>query len=205
MSNQNENEINQARIETIGRLAEQVAEQDAELEGAIDAERKAEADLLRLVCERVRPAISALSSRVQTAMAEDRDGTPSYATWRGLYINIHGERVGPYRSSQHDASGIYTGTDLFLCPDSSDGTGFQFRELHYSGRWSRYENALIYWLAQERVLTIAEVVAEYDIPDVITCVEASLRMYAAGNATKRAEQARNAADKLTAVCALLGK
>jgi len=196
----------ESQVAEIAKLAAVVANQGAELEGATGEEASAEAALLRLVCERVQPALKALSSRVQIAGAYggNAETEESFAEWRGLYLNLDDAKAGPARRGGFQANrGAFGGFDLFLCPDSSDGTGFQFRELAYSGRWSQWQGERDEWRAEVSHPNVEKVVAEYDVPKIIAAIEKALRAYATGNATKRAAEARATTDKLNAICSLL--
>lgn len=104
---------------------------------------------------------------------------------------------GPEEDCPRDTAGDYEGSDLFIREDG------EFAQLDYSGRWSRWQGASNEWKAEEHNLTIAQVAAKYDAEDIVTAIEAALRRYVAGNATKRAQALRAKADRLAAVAKLV--
>ncbi len=143
---------------------------------------------LRALCGRPRIASRATGNATERARYSE-----DHASWRG--VRVVGS--GPEEDCPRDNAGAYEGSDLFLREDGS------FVTLDYSGRWSRWQGASNEWEAEESGLTLAQVARRYDAEDIVSAIEAALRRYVEGNATKRAEQLRAKADRLAAVAKLV--
>lgn len=203
-------------IKQIETLAKIVTEQAETLAKAAAENEAAETALMEHVVGKLRPALRALSSRIQTeenVESEDPDGPTRedrYYHLRGIYIPLSRpngrERwlsSGPVEQREgrnggvDDTAGPYVGTDLFLMEDGS------WLELAYRGRWSRWQGAVSWWTATPRRMTLTDVVAEYNVPDVLGGLLVRLEGYVKGNATTRAQKLADNAAKIRAMLALL--
>ena len=192
--------MDEKMLQELTGKAGQVAQTAADSVTARAEQLDAEAELLSCVVERVRPAIGTLASRPVVA---SRTWWPertcpttdeTRADWRGLCLTTP---LGPVEDHPRANEGGYGGEDLFLLPDGS------WRELSYSGSWSRWQGASSSWEASPRDLSIRDVVREYRCQDLISRVAEALDRDLAGKREQAAKAARDRAEKLRALTRLL--
>lgn len=196
--------MNEAQIPdiltTLERLAPVVEAQHSALTAAIDEEATAEAALLARVVELVRPALKALSSRLK---ASERVWWPtnvetasekSYHEERG--VRLAGS--GAERDHPRANDGSIEGTDLVLL---EDGT---FARLDWSGSWTRWQGRSSDEESALTRLSLADVVARWDVDDIAGALVEKLEAQVTGRAPKTTAAAKDRAEKLRAVNALLG-
>lgn len=196
--------MNETRIpETLAaleRLAPVVEAQHGALVAAIEEEATAEAALLARVVDIVRPALRALSSRL---LASERVFWPdnvSTATEQS-YHEERGVRLagsGPERDHPRANDGAIEGLDLVLL---EDGT---FARLDWSGSWTRWQGRTSHEESALTRLTLADVVAGWDVDDLSRVLVEKLEAQVNGRAPKTTAAAKDRAEKLRAVSALLG-
>lgn len=158
--------------ETAKSLAESVAAVASEHQEAQEAHRQAneaEAELLARVVEMAKPALKALSTRPKVSSTTtwhnvETHTEKTFAGWAGL--RLAGD--GADEDFPRDNSGSYEGCDLFLLPDGT------WKELVYTGSWSRWQGAGSHWEAEERERSTAQVVAKYDVDDLVTELVAAI-------------------------------
>jgi len=188
-------------LNQIETLAKTVEAQHVALVSAIAEENKADALLLEAVIAKLGGALPALCSRPKieyrcTGLATDSQRESSKrAAWRGMCVSD--KWPGAIEDNPRSNSGAYEGTDLFIRDDGS------FVELEYTGSWSRWQGSISAWESSERELTIQEVASEYEINPIVGHILRHLSEYANGNASKRAAQARERAEKIGALLHLL--
>lgn len=187
------------QLSTLADLAPRVAAQHEEHQAALAALAAEEAALLDRVVGIVRPALRALSSRPlvgsRTCWHGASTSTSTHrADWRG--VRLAGSD-GPDEDHPRDNDGAYEGSDLYLRPDGT------WTQLAYTGTWSRWQGATCEWEAEAVTLTVAQVVAEYEVADLVRALLAACERQLAGNATARTAAARQRAATLAALVALL--
>jgi len=183
-------------------------------EEAIAEERAAAAALLARVVDLARPGRRAVSSRPlicedweerdeEGYRLDDAEPRTERADWAGLYLGEGRpgpERVDRWRNGQEQTRGTWGGTDLFLLPDGT------FRTLTYSGTWSRWQGASSPWIAEEEEPEIEEIVAAKWAPSlsqIVKTLAAALTKEAEGGRVKATKAARDRAERLRALAALL--
>lgn len=187
-----------SKLDTLSRA---VAEQHATMEAAFEEERHAEEELLEKLVDAVRPALRALSSRLK---ASERTWWPTsaetttdktYHPERGVYVSGN----GPERDFPRANDGSVVGSDLVLL---DDGT---FARLDWSGTWTRWQGRTSEETSTWTRLTLADVVAEWDVDEVAATLAERLEAQLAGRAAKTTASARERTEKLRAVAALLAR
>lgn len=166
-------------------------------------ERDAEIALVGKILALVRPAVRALGTRPEIASSWyvlRGDDKTERAPWRGLILTCAPNKVGPSRRHGRDENtGDYEGSDVFLRDDG------ELIMLTYSGTWSNWQNDRSEWTATERVLPVAEFVEGWTAgkPEHLLKHLGEL-ISKAGDRTERAAAARERAEKLRAMLALIG-
>ena len=186
-------------VEKITNLSRSVAEQHATMEAAFEEERAAEEELLEKVVDAVRPALRALSSRLK---ATERTWWPTsvetatektYHAERGVYVAGN----GPERDFPRANDGTVVGSDLVLL---EDGT---FARLDWTGTWTRWQGRTSEETSTLTRLSYAQVVSDFDVDEIAARLHELLEQHLAGRATKTTASARDRAEKLRAVAALM--
>jgi hypothetical protein len=187
-------------LATIEKLAPQVAEQSAELESAIDAERSAEAAVLERAITLAKPALKAVCSRV---VRKDHDTSGRDGCHR-VEIVEHFDRQGialytgiKRVRDETGNSGHYLGDKLVLW---ADGT---LSRLEASGSWSLWQGSWDRLDYEERPVTPREAMDEYELSGLLESLAGSLRQQLTGKAPEKAKAARARAEKLDAILELV--
>ena len=188
---------NPARLE---ELARQVAEQHVEMSDAISDERSAEEALLAQIVEAVRPALRALSNRLRASRRvwwPDNVSTATEETHhdaRGIVV----DGDGPQHDFPRANEGQIVGEDLVLLDDGS------FARRDWTGSWTRWQGRTSVEESTLTPLTLAQVVADYDVDEIAESIRERLEEQLSGRAPKRTAAARERAEKLRAVSTILG-
>lgn len=213
-------------VEKITNLSRSVAEQHATMEAAFAEERAAEEDLLEKLVDAVRPALKALSSRIRHRRLGQTVGLgaaqPGYSDEETFYLRdfmleedgwTDGEvddQVGAAvrgvlvaAGTDHETTGTGTRTEtgqkLYLLADSRFAVAtFRSQTTQWRGRRDVYE------VERWRILSPAEVVADWELDQIAKEVCGKLQAQLNGKAGKTTASARQRAEKLRAVAALLG-
>lgn len=188
-----------AILSTLERLAPVVEAQHGALVAAIDEETTAEAALLEKVVDLVRPALKALSSRLLASERVFWPDSVSTATEES-YHEERGVRLagsGPERDHPRANDGAIEGTDLVLL---EDGT---FARVDWSGSWTRWQGRTSHEESELTRLSLADVVAGWDVDDIAGALVGKLEGHVNGNAPKTTAAAKARAETLRAVVALL--
>lgn len=186
--------------ETLANLAANVAAQHDEMTAAVEEERAAEERLLGQLVEAVRPALRALSSRLLESERVWWPDNISTATEKS-YHEERGVRLagsGPERDHPRANDGAIEGTDLVLL-ESGD-----FVRVDWSGSWTRWQGRTSHEESALTRLSLADVVAGWDVDDVSRALVERLEAQVNGRAPKTTAAAKDRAEKLRAVVALLG-
>lgn len=190
-------------VEQIVSVAGVVAADHEAFEAARSEALAAEAALLDGLIERIRPALKALSSRVETSERNYWVGNTHQETdnecadWRGLHVLD--EKVGPGRKKDSSGnSGEYYGLDIFL---ATDGT---FRKLQYSGSFSYWQGSTSEWESVETDLTSLDVAKFGLTEEVISNIAQALDKQAKGDKKAATKTTLERAEKVRAISALLG-
>lgn len=184
----------------IAVLAPQAAATQAELDAAIKAERDAEAAVLARAIELARPALRSICYRLKSlhrisGIATDR--------WREVVdhhplpgLHLDGDSKAD-RDAPRDNNGVYEGRGLYLL---ADGT-LAVRE--WSGSWSRWQGATDEEETTLEPVSARDAMDEWDLGDCLESLRDALRKVADGKAPERAKAARERAERLAAVAALV--
>ena len=188
-------------IDKIAATAPVVAAARAELDASHEDVLAGETALLERVVELVRPALKAISSRVAVFGGEKVNQffyETEYAQWRG--ISLAQDKPGPKQKlvGTINDSGPFEGWDLFL---ADDGT---FRELEYTGRWTKWVDQDSTYRAVERVMTAREVADEYDVEPMLGRIARAIEQQCGDGMPKRTTKNVERAARLRAVVTLLG-
>lgn len=184
-------------IESIATLAATVAAEHTASVEAHASVTSAETALLERIVEAARPALRAVSTRRRTS---ERTFWPDSAcsatkyTPGPLALRVAGD--GPDEDHPRAILGTVEGCDLYLYPDGT------FVEATYTGSWSRWRGEGSSWETTDRVLTTAEVAAEYNVDDIVTAISEALSR-ARGTREKPTARAIERAEKIRAVAALV--
>lgn len=185
-------------LRELGEQARVVGKQDDERRAAIRADRDSKAELLDAVVKALRPALRALATRVQLDIEDVRR-----ADRLGLLIGTKKTKAsyaaGPViRPISGDPNrGRYGGEDLFLMEDGS------FFEVTYDGPWSKVAGEKSGWQGIGVTIGTAEVVAGYDVANVLDEIQAALATQAAGGAARATERAWASAERIHAIALLV--
>lgn len=185
-----------ARIDTLSRS---VAEQHGTMQAAIDDERDAEKELLEKLVDTVRPALKALSSRLKSMettfwpTSVEIATEKTYHPERGVILDGN----GPFRDHPRANDGRIGGTDLVLL---DDGT---FARLDWTGTWTRWQGRTSEETSTLTRLDLDAVVETWDVDEIAATLSERLEAQLAGRATKTTASARERAEKLRAVAALM--
>lgn len=187
-------------IENIAAKAAQVGSEYETSQAAIAERDAAEANLLEALIERIRPALRALSSRIQSRERTWWPDNASTATEtdhfseRGLCVAGGGVKRDHPRAN----AGSYEGTDLWLLTEG------RFAEVTYSGHWSRWQGAASAWEASLTSRTTAQIAHDYDVDEIVATISEALDK-ATGSREKTTTKARERAEQIRAVTTLLRK
>jgi len=181
--------------------ASAVATMAADTEAAFDEQGDAEIEVLRKVLERVRPSLKAIVGKVTLSkrvanLTRNGDIPPdSFVNYDRRAVRILGS--GPNRECERDTRGPYSGEALYLREDG------EFVEFSYGGEWSNWQSESSRWEAEVRQLSLRDVVDEYELEEVVAGIVEKLDKQLKGKAPERAKAARERAEKLRALAALL--
>ena len=181
----------QALAPTVG------VEYDAQ-QAAISAERDAETAVLERAIELARPALRAISSRIQTGYRDNgggRDGChhvegKEWSKERGLVLVDDLDR-GTHGDGN---SGWYGGDRLYLLADGS------LARSKRKGSWSRWQGVGEEWEAPLTRVSVRSAMDEYELADCLKVISEALQAQV-GKRDAKAPQAR--AERLAALVALL--
>lgn len=187
-------------VTTLDNLARRVATQHDAMAAAITDERHAAAEVLARAVEVARPALRAISSRV---LQERRTFWPTSVetATEETYHDVRGLRLagdGPERDHPRANDGAIEGEDLLLLDDG------RFVRLTWSGSWTRWQGRSSESRSELEILTLAEVVAGWDLDEILAALAKALEAQLSGRAEKTTKAATERAEKLRAVAALLG-
>lgn len=186
-------------VSNLDTLARSVAEQHCTMQAAIEDERAAEKQLLEKLVDAVRPALKAICNRIK---ASERTWWPTsvetatekkYHPERGLFL----DGTGPERDFPRANDGLVSGRDLLLLDDAS------FAVLDWTGTWSRWQGRTSEETSTLTRLTLADVVDEWDVDEIAATLSERLEAQLAGRAGKTTASARERAERLRAVAALV--
>lgn len=187
------------QLRQIEAESERVAREHAEHEAAISAERDAEAAVLERVIAIARPALRAISDRVESRIGEmerrrnnddhDDDREPRYM--RAAYLH---DRKAVDRQAFHTQSSTSVDGDALLV--RSDGMLVRGR---YQGCTSQWADRGRYWLVVEEI-TARQAMDTYDLA---CCVRSILRALTADRRADETKAARERTAKLAGILALL--
>jgi hypothetical protein len=186
-------------ITMIDNLSRKVAEQHSDLEAAVGEERAAEEELLGKLVDAVRPALKALSSRLKATERVWWPTSVETATEKS-YHEERGVRLagsGPERDHPRANDGAVEGLDLVLLADG------EFARLDWSGSWTRWQGRTSTEESALTRLSLREVVDEWDVDEIAARLHELLEQHLSGRATKTGAAARERAEKLRAVAALM--
>ena len=196
--------MNEAQIPdilaTLARLAPVVEAQHGALVAAIDEEATAEAALLARVVDLVRPALRALSSRLKAServwwpTSTETASEKTYHEERGILV----DGTGPERDFPRANDGTISGGDLALLDDGS------FAVLDWSGNWTRWQGRSSEESSTLTRITVRDVAEGWDVETIARALVDRLESQVNGKAPKTAAAARERAEKLRSVSALLG-
>jgi hypothetical protein len=185
----------------IPALADRVASEELECEGALRAETIAHAELLELVAVRLGPARLALASRIPILEADTsgRDGLNpvrqrDFSQHRGVCLadTFGHEKDETGNRGKCDGSRLYLLTDARWLEVTRTGT-FS----HWQGEWDRWEGA-------ERLMQPSEVAEEYVAAEILDAIATKLRQQLEGGKRAITKRALERAEKARAVATLLG-
>jgi len=186
-------------IENLAAKAATVAREYEAASEAIGDRHKAEAELLAVVVEKIKPALRALSSRIK---AQERTWWPTNVT-TAEDVEYHDARGVPIagdgleRDHPRANSGRYEGRRLWLL---DDGT---FAVSEYEGTWSRWQGAESRWECGLLRITSPETIArEWKVDEIIAALSEAIDRQV-GTREGVAKKASARAEQLRAITALL--
>ena len=184
-------------------LAVKAAQVSSEYEASVDAiaaRNRAEAELLDALIAKVKPALRALSSRIQAderVFWPDNTRSASEKTWRAERgLCVAGDDLARYDYPRANR-GSFEGTGLWLL---TDGT---FAKITYSGSWSRWQGEGMEWLSKLEPRAVVDVAAEYDVGRIVSAIAEALDKQL-GTREKTVKTATERAEKVRALASLLG-
>jgi hypothetical protein len=190
------------QLAKLSAMAEKVNAQSTAYREAITAEQAADAELLALVVERVKPALRALSSQIvsrdhHTGGANGLNPVlvREYHEARGVKLAGGFEEVSEERGN----TGTYEGEALYLL------TNGIFARNVYSGEWSRWQGAWCRLDAELEPLTLDIVARRYEVPELLEELATKLGEQLKGSAPARTKAALERAAKIGAIAKLAGK
>lgn len=187
--------------ENIARLAPLAATIATELESAIDAERNAEAGVLRRAIDLARPALKSIVGKLKKSSTSFNDGSRSdeveWFEWRGTVIA--GELSPVVRDYPSNNNGKYDAQSALVL--RSNGTLVQCDR---GGTWSRWSNGRCVMETDASPITIRESMDRWELKDCLAAIETQLRGVIDGQAAKTAEESRKRAERLRALILLVG-
>jgi hypothetical protein len=192
------NKITQERLRS---KAAEVARTHRNLVTAVDEQTAEEVGLLHDLGELLGPALDALSSKLPGAFSAItvEDGKPkgvrkpTLREERGcILVNGFGKDSAP--DGRH---GRYFGQSLVLQPTGN------FALLEYEGRWSAVPGETSAWNTTLRPVEPSEVTTLFGADEILRAIDRALDSHLSGSAERRADEAREAAEKIRSVRVLL--
>lgn len=189
-------------IADLASTATAVGAQHTAMTAAIDSERAAEAALLEAAIDAVRPALRALSSRLQSRYYCTSGANGCNPVERADHFTDRGLVLVDDYGSQKDRTGNrgdYRGTRLVVL---SDG---QLARLERGGSWSHWQGEDNEFDVTLTLVTPLQAVKQYALADILASLRDALQRQLDGAAPKRTAAAQARAEKLTAIAALARK
>jgi hypothetical protein len=190
-------------IQNIVETAQTVATQSEDLRSAIDIERTAEAEVLTAAIEAARPALRAICSKL---VARDLTTGNGDVNRHREQVEYHQERgvhlAGDSKAEEdqpRDNSGAYEGYGLYLLVDG------RLANRTWSGSWSRWQGSTTECVSVLEPVTAREAMDEWELSECLENLGKALQKQADGNASERAQAARERAEKLRAMLTLARK
>lgn len=187
-------------VNEIVALSKTAAENLALAEDAKEREARADAQVLAVVIEMVKPSLRALATRIQVS-EETRWVNGNMQTETQVeYAKVAGVRIegsGPMDRNRRDNDGRTDGVDVFLC------TNGELVRVEYSGRWSRWQGASSRWEAEWSTLPLDAYIRTYSLSSFLISLRDALRKEALGNRAAQAKSRTERAAKVEALLALL--
>jgi hypothetical protein len=187
-------------VAAISALAPDAARINAEHAAAIDAERTAEAQVLEAAIAHAKPALRAVCGKVRVyerhywvnSVQTETDTTDHEVP--GLLLAGNGTAQEDHPRSN---GGAYEGCGLWLL---RDGT---LAELTYAGHWSRWQGSASEWTADLARVTPREAMDSWELAECLGALKTALERVVNGKAPEKTKAARERAEKLAALAALV--
>ena len=196
-----QNEVTSETLATLATTAATVAAEHSAFATAVDTQNAAEAALLELIIDTVKPALRALGSRIVKLDRSTSGRNGCNPVEEKDYFDERGVCLVDAFSRQKDATGnegSFGGSRLYLLTDG------RLAEVDREGTWSQWQGA---WSGYEATLTIVDAATaqrHYELADMIEALNTKLAEQLKGEKAKRTKAAQARASKLAAVASLMG-
>ena len=188
-------------LRELGDQAKRVARERSAYDGAWEEARRARVELLAAIVDAVRPALPALGSGLALRWSSHGvDAASAKAPFRAVLVGQM--QKGPslpcrFALASDSRRGRYGGTALYL---TDEGV---FVDLEYDGAWSDVPGEVSKWEAKWCPMTADDVVAEYDVADVLDRLTTALVQQAHGATPMRTANLLTRAKQLQALTKML--
>lgn len=187
-------------VNEIVGLSKTAAENLALAEDATEREVRADAQVLAVVIEMVKPALRAIASRIQateeTVWVNGNTQTETHRTWTKVSgVRVIGE--GPVDYNRRDNDGRTGGVDVFLA------TSGELIRVEYTGRWTRWQGSRSHWEAEWSTLPLDAYARNHSVTLFLTALRDALRQEVRGGRVSAAGARMERAAKVEALLALL--
>jgi len=188
-------------VRDFGTAATEIATAADQQAAAFAAKREAEAALLAKVVESIKPALRAMSSRIQSSHWICGNNSGLNIVERETHLDERGLLVIDGWKRHKDTSGNrgeLDGERLYLL---SDGT---WATLTREGTWSAWQGEPDRWEAELDRIEPVDVVQSYKLEDVVRSIAASLAAQRKADRAASTKRALDRAERMTALATLIG-